>query len=293
MSTEVKVGIFVFIALIVLGVLVIGVADIGFVRQGYSFNIIFSSAAGLEQGAPVRVAGIQVGKVDNLELIKNEEGVPMVKVKAWVRDGTSIPKDSTASITISNLLSERYVEIFPGKDYSKLVEDGDTIEGKPTMDFSTLFSDTGGIVDDVKEALKGIKSITNEESAKSLRRTVRNVDEITTNINDVVANRKDDIDNTLYRVNMISTRIDELLEKNENELDLTIKNLQTVTANLEETTNNINSITEKIDKGQGTVGKLINDPSLYDELLATTKDARVLINDFQNKPTKYLNLSIF
>lgn len=293
MSTEVKVGIFVFIAIAVLGVMVIGVGDIDFVRQGYKFDILFTSAAGLERGAPVRLAGIKVGSVDDLVLTKTDEGKQVVKVKVWVEDGTRIPMDSTASITISNLLSERYVEIIPGKDYSEVVEDGDIIVGKPTMDFSSLFGDAGGIMDDLREALKGVKSITGEESAKSIQRTVNNVDSITTDIRDVVSNRKGDMDNTLYRMNNITTRLDNLLKKNEQELDTTIKNLERTTSGFEETVENINSITRKIDQGQGTIGKLVNDPALYDELLATTRDARVLVNDFQQKPTKYLNLSIF
>jgi phospholipid/cholesterol/gamma-HCH transport system substrate-binding protein len=300
LSAEVKVGFFVFVVIIMLGVLVLGIADINIHKKGYNVDILFPSAAGLEENAQVSLAGMKIGKVERIILESDVEGNPRVRVRLRINEGVMIPDGSKPIITVSSLLGERYIEIMPSKSSGKFVASGGEMTGLPPSDFSTFLSETGGMMGDLKDTLGKIKGFLSDENRENITKTLSNTNNITGDIKDVVRDAKPGIKGTISNLHSITTTINNVITPNEERLrntvvDLsdTVKSLKKVSADLEVTMANVRQISDKINKGEGTIGKLVYDPSLYDNLNNTIQNANKLITDFQERPTRYLNLSIF
>ncbi len=299
MKAEAKVGILVFIAIICLAVLLFWVGVFDFIRGGYRIYADYPQIGGLSEGSGVRMAGVLIGKVEKTELMDREDE-RVVRCTLWIQKDTDIPQDSTFTINMAGLLAEKYVEILPGDINSPILKAGDVVEGEAGADIGALLSGGGELFEQIGDIAGGIKELTDEETIASLKQTIKNTEKITDNLNIVVAESRDNIRISLDRLRSISVRLDQLLARNEDNLDnalrdasIVAEDLKRITKQVEITMFSVQSIAKKIDSGQGTVGKLINDPTLHDEILETTVEAKELIKDFKENPTRYIQLSIF
>ena len=110
---EVKIGLFVFIAIILLTIITFSIGDFLF-KSGYNIDVIFSFANGVQNSAPVRLAGIEVGEVKEAAVFKDQEGKTKVRLKLWLTSDANIENDSKVCINTLGLIGEKYVEIIPG-----------------------------------------------------------------------------------------------------------------------------------------------------------------------------------
>jgi len=128
---ELKVGIFVFIGLIVLVIFVLLIGDFNTWTSGHDINFIFNFVNGVKIGAPVRFAGVDIGEVKELQFIPDTSGRgTKVKIIGWVKKTVKIPRDSTVWVNTLGLLGEKYIEIMPGDDYANTVVANETLIGK-------------------------------------------------------------------------------------------------------------------------------------------------------------------
>lgn len=129
-NLEVKVGLFIFIGLIILTVIVFSVKEFYFLKPRYNVRVVFDFVNGIQVGAPVRLAGVKVGEVEKMNLFYNEElEKTQVEIFVYLKKDVKIPQDSRVEINTLGLLGERYLEITPGKDYARLFKEGDTLMG--------------------------------------------------------------------------------------------------------------------------------------------------------------------
>lgn len=129
-SLELKVGIFVFIGLIILTWFVLLIGDFKLVRMGYNVKVTFGFANGIKIGAPVRVAGVDKGEIKEIKLTHDDKGKSKVIIKAWVDSDTLIPVDSRAWVNTLGLLGEKYLEIIPGKDFKNVLAENSVLVGE-------------------------------------------------------------------------------------------------------------------------------------------------------------------
>lgn len=156
---ELKVGVFVFIALIILVTFVLLIGDFKTWTSGHQVNFIFNFANGVKLGAPVRFAGVDVGEVRAINFIfVPEEQKTKVKITGWIKQEAKIPVDSTVWINTLGLLGEKYVEIIPGKDYSRLLSSEDTLVGNDPIAMHEVSQLAKRVVDDMDEAIVKIKN---------------------------------------------------------------------------------------------------------------------------------------
>lgn len=197
---ELKVGIFVFIGLLILSIAIFSIGDLEFFKPGYYIEVRFRFASGIDIGAPVRLAGVEVGEVKKIEIFYNEEiKKTQVALSVWLEKSTKVPQDSEAHINTLGLLGEKYLEILPGRDYSHLLADGDILVGTDPVSMGEIvglgreiavklnytIESINDIVGDVptKEALKGAISNLND-----LTQDLRGLIERATTILDKVKN---------------------------------------------------------------------------------------------------------
>jgi phospholipid/cholesterol/gamma-HCH transport system substrate-binding protein len=168
---ELKVGIFILIGLLILLIIVFSIGDVYFFKGGYEIYVVFNFANGIEPGSPVRVAGYQVGEIDNIKIyFDEEENRTKVRLKVWIEEGVSIEKDAEAVINTLGLLGEKYLEIFPGQDRSAFIKPGDTITGtdpvsmeKMTHEMKALLSEVKVIISKVKAGTGTVGRLINED----------------------------------------------------------------------------------------------------------------------------------
>jgi phospholipid/cholesterol/gamma-HCH transport system substrate-binding protein len=127
-ALDVKIGLFIFIGLIILTIVTFSISDF-FFKPGYHVNVTLGFANGLQPSAPVRLAGITVGEVKEASVFKDSNNQTMVRLKLWLTSDAVVEQDSQVMINTLGLIGEKYVEIVPGTPGTPLIQDGGVIKG--------------------------------------------------------------------------------------------------------------------------------------------------------------------
>jgi phospholipid/cholesterol/gamma-HCH transport system substrate-binding protein len=156
---ELKVGIFVFIGLIILSIFILSIGKFRTWMAGYRVNFIFNFINGVKEGAPVRFAGVDVGEVKKIKFIfLTKEQQMQVHLESWVKKNIKIPLDSTVWVNTLGLLGEKYIEIMPGRDYSHCLVANQSLVGIDPIPMHEVFRLTKGFVEDLDETVAKINS---------------------------------------------------------------------------------------------------------------------------------------
>ncbi len=134
---ELKVGLFAFIGLLILFMIVFSIGDFYLLNPGYTLTLRFKSAHGLEIGAPVHVAGVISGEVKGVS-VRIEEGKTHVDLLVWLREGTLVSHNSEARIKTLGLLGEKFVDIYPGEHADRFLQEGERLEGVDPVSMDEL-----------------------------------------------------------------------------------------------------------------------------------------------------------
>ena len=127
---EFKVGIFTLIGISIIFLIVFSIGDINISKAGYRIKVMFDFASGIGPAAPVRLAGVGIGKLEGIRLVYDEKAQrTRAEVTAWVQNDAKIEKDARITINQLGLLGEKYLEIFPGTPGADFMKNGDTITG--------------------------------------------------------------------------------------------------------------------------------------------------------------------
>ena len=129
---DIKIGLFIFIGLVILTVVTFSISDF-FFKPGYNIFIELGFANGIQQSAPVRLAGISVGEVKEAGVFKDDAGKTMVRLKLWLTNDAKVEEDAQVIINTLGLIGEKYVEIIPGTPGSALVSEGGLMKGHDSV----------------------------------------------------------------------------------------------------------------------------------------------------------------
>ena len=241
-SSEAKVGLFVLVGLIILGYMSFRVGEYGFgLKKGYIVDVVFDNAAGLEKDASVQIAGVEVGRVETISL---QEGKALVTMR--IHPEVKLEQDAVASIRTHGILGEKYIEIMPGTQGEAFIAEGGEITNvQRQADIDRLLTQIGSIADDVKVITTSLSRVLGgEEGEESLKSIVRNTRDLTENLNKVV-------------------------KQNDEKFSQMISSLRDASIQMEKTFASLSEITDGINKGKGTIGRLVKDDSTIDRLNKT------------------------
>ena len=209
MNFELKVGIFIFMGIVILSVIIFSIGNFYSVKRGYNINVVFSFANGIGIGAPVRYSGVLVGEVQEIKVYFDEkENKPLVKLTIWVSQNTWINENAKASINTLGLLGEKYLEISPGTRDTRLLQKGDTLRGHDPVSTEEIARSTKELIEKIGALTDSINNITgDEEFSKSLKNTVSNMEALSGDLRDFLSYAKQGkgtvgrlmSDDTLYR----------------------------------------------------------------------------------------------
>lgn len=147
---EFKVGIFTLIGICIVFVIVFSVGDINLSRAGYRIKVLFNFASGIGPAAPVRLAGVGVGRIDGISLVYDEKGKKTkAEITAWIQNDAHIEEDAEVTINTLGLLGEKYLEILPGTPGKPFVENGSVLVGSDPVSMDKVTQNLAKLSDSV------------------------------------------------------------------------------------------------------------------------------------------------
>lgn len=250
LGLEAKVGLYAAAILLVLMWATLRVSDKTSVSYGgYTIKAVFDNATGLKLKAPIELAGVKVGVVKDIELLNSRQAEVILALDR----GVKLTEGSTAILRTRGFLGETYVEVVPGDPSAAAIAKGGTIEDTMrTGDINSLVSQFGSIAEDVKHVTSSMKGMVGDNDQYPVNRIIANLEEFTKAIRDVTVRNEENIDR-------VASNLAELTDQ----MKVLIANGK---ADVEESMDHLASITRKIDTGQGTVGRLVNDDETVDKL---------------------------
>ncbi|MCM8796591.1 MAG: MlaD family protein [Candidatus Omnitrophica bacterium] len=157
---ELKVGIFVFLGLVILFVFILSIGSFKTWTSGYHVNFIFTFVNGIKVGAPVRFAGVDVGEVKGLEFMPADRKSQKNKIRidCWLKREIKIPVDSTVWVNTLGLLGEKYIEIIPGQNYGKCLAENESLIGQDPLPMHEVTVKLKQIAEDLEVNLGRLKN---------------------------------------------------------------------------------------------------------------------------------------
>ena len=289
---ELKVGVMVIVAV---AVFVVGLLWLSGQRIGPGSTVTvpvrFTNVSGLDPGDVVQVSGVKVGQVANVVL----EDVGSVMVYLDVNRANRPHTDAKALVASLDFLGAKYVDYIPG-NATELLRDGQVITGQREVEITETATNLTGRASD---ALAGLQTLLSERTAEDIHRTLLAV-EHTLN---VVARLGEgptvgDLQATLKSVQHLATRMDSTFAKPDigkslDQMDEIAQSMREMSEGLSTATTSLGSILQKMDQGQGVLGKALNDSTLHQDLHETLVSMRKLLDDVRERPGRYVNVKVF
>lgn len=222
-SSEYKAGMFIFLSLIVLVALIFFLGDVKSRFQPQkNIRIVFNFTGGLDIGAPVRYAGLQVGRVGAIDLLNSMEanGTDRVTVLAGINPAIKVRRDSIASVKTSGLMGGSYIDIRPGSASSPVLDEGDQLIGQDAFQFTEV----GDMVEEMVMQVRKFTRLAEDLTADS-RETLQAFKISLDSVNGVIADNRVEIRDNLKNMVLISSEVSSILEDNSGEISETFKHI--------------------------------------------------------------------
>jgi phospholipid/cholesterol/gamma-HCH transport system substrate-binding protein len=265
-----------------------------------TFYVVYNDVEGLSPSAPVTLNGLIVGKVTGISFIDNTSG--RLRIEMQVKTDFPISKTSHATLYEPGLLGGKQIAIIPDLKNTVLAEDGDQLVSglKPGMlsvvgeKLSPLQTKVEGTVVTADSLLHSLNNVFDRRTQENLRVAILELSETmqqfrmaSTSLNTVISGNKAKIDGTLANLNQASGNFAKLSDSlNQANLGQTVKNLEKSLAN-------VDKIINDVEGGKGTLGKLLKDEGMYNNLNDASNELKELIADIKNNPKRYVHISVF
>ena len=288
---EVTVGILVTVALIVLVVGALWLAR-GGLSSGYPLYGRFAWGQSLKQGQPALLAGVNVGYIADVELANDG----FLDVEIRINKQYKIPKNAVAEVIPVGIFGDAAVAFKATAPSTIVFEPGDTV---PTAKASSGLDALTARADTISRSLGAITATMERElvgggGIRDMRATIATMNRLTAQMQGVVAEQNRNLSSTMAAFRSTAKGMDSA------QVASTMTQLRTTTASadslmqrLSSNSTQIQAILARIERGEGTVGKLLTDTLLYRDMRNLLISTDSLMADFKKNPRKYINLTIF
>ncbi len=292
---EIRVGLVVILAAIILVVGTMWFQKFQLNEKRYSFYVRFNEVGGLVSNDPIQVNGVERGRVQEVSLRRDD-----VVVEMAVREGLEIPVDSRISLKSIGIMGERFVAIVLG-DSSLAISPGDTVDGAYLMGLSEVMGTAGDVLEEIKLTSRHIRKMTESMSGDGqLEQGLEDFAATSKNLRGMTERNRVRLDRAMIHFERSSVMIDSLITGRYSDLDSSLAAIGRVGGKAEITLDNLNElslelkeITKKLNAGEGSAGRLLNDNTLITRLESTAAQLDSLVADIQRNPGKYVRFSLF
>jgi phospholipid/cholesterol/gamma-HCH transport system substrate-binding protein len=255
------------------------------------FGVQFEDVSGLVEGDPVHISGVRVGRVAEIDF----RGVG--DVVAWLEVARSVrPRaDARAAARPLDMFGAMYVNYVPGRGEAELAE-GQILQGRremPITETATVLAEkAGGVLQGTGSLLSTRTADDVHETLVAAQRAMNVVAQLGSGPLVASATR------ALARLASAAEKLDstlasEDLSRSVRQLDEITESLNEMVVGLSGATQALARIMEKVDSDSGTFGRLVNDTTMYNEVVRLTTSMRMLLDDMRERPHRYFKLSVF
>lgn len=302
LAKEVKIGI---IATIIIALFIWGYNFLkgkNILASTNTYYAVYDNIDGLEEASPVNLSGFKIGVVETIKFHKKYP--EKVVIRFSLNKSFNLPKGSKAIIYPATLIAGKAVKLDLAKS-NEYYSSGDTIIGELEMDMISSLSNelipVKNKIESLVENIDTILKVFDDKQKANIQNSLNNIDKITTEMNDLVSSDASKLNVILSNVESISTN----LKNNNEQISNILENFSSISdsiehANIKETILNANktladfsNISNKINSGEGTIGMLINNDSLYTNLNNLAADLDSLVIDLNENPKRYVHFSLF
>ncbi|TAL38853.1 MAG: MCE family protein [Spirochaetes bacterium] len=282
LSNEARVGLMVTVSFTIFLLLVGILAKINVAQSGYRLKVYFGFLNDLRISAPVKIAGgIRIGQVE--EISQSSE---KTEVTVWIDRKFKLIKSTKFAIFTTGIIGEKYINVFvpPSLDVEDFLGDGDKVYGIDPPSFDQMMLTFQGFMQD-------------KSGGEILAEIFQNSNRFVANLNKMVDENRYDVKQSvstarvmietmamdtkilIEQLNLLSRNLAQISEKNKEEVSITMRNLSEVAAEL-------NKVIFRIESGRGTLGKLLTDEEVYNNLRDASVYARDLFYSLKQDPSK-------
>ena len=282
-------------------------------NQQRTYFVSYSNVAGLMTANAVTINGLSIGQVSGMSFDKGNPGKIVVELS--ISNDVRIPKNSVARIFSSDLLGTRGIQIILGNSPEEALS-GDTLISEMQKSLQDevnnmvqpILVKAENLMSSMDTVLTVVSDVFNKETRdnlistiESLKNTMANLQSATFTADTLISSQKNRLARIIANVESISSN----LKQNNENLSKVMSNAARISdtiarANISETMTNLSNtveglsrVVQKIEKGEGSVGQLLNNEPLYNELEASSKELKQLIEDMKLHPERYVHFSVF
>jgi phospholipid/cholesterol/gamma-HCH transport system substrate-binding protein len=311
--SQIRVGLAALVALVLLAVAIFFIGETGAVfGERYHLTTLMPSANGLIEGANVRLAGQDVGKVREISFVpvadrRHPDHVLNITLAIDRTVAEQIREDSEARIRTQGLLGDKIIDVTPGSPGARTLSEGDTLPSAVAVDYEQMLASAAGLVDDLGAMLRNFRSIADTLLAGQGTAGRLLMD---TTLYFEMLNTSRSLNSFLGAVGRGEGALAQLAQDEAlyNDLRSMIAGLDTLTAalisgegtlsrlltderlyvELVSTSARADSLLAAMESGEGTMGQLLTDQELYENLLKLLVDVQAVVTELRENPRKYV-----
>lgn len=299
LSKEVKTGILAIGAILLLIFGYSFLKGTNLLDKNREFFVKYQNVEGLAKSAPVTINGLTVGKVQDITFANEKGGLV---VKFTVEKDFEFSKNSIVRIYSAGLIGGKSLGIFPEYDVNNPAKSGDTLKGDTedsmlsvvTKALGPLEKKVNNTLATVDTLLLSYTAIVDEDTRKNLKEAIENLNKtlnsfsgVSENLNHILANNTGKLDNTFTNLDKTANNLSQLTDS--------LSQLETgkLVSDLQNVVDKMNKIVDGVDNGKGSMGKLLKDDKLYENLEGASRQLEQLLQDVKLNPKRYVHISVF
>lgn len=293
---EVMVGLFVIAGFAATLIALFMLTDASMFRGRYVLTTVLKDAAGIRKGDPVLMRGVNIGRVQKFDIDKDK-----VAVRLEVEGEYKIPKDSRVEVRSQGLLGSMVADVIPGQS-SDMARGGELLAGGQGPGMFDKVNDLSASAD---KALGRVQALLSEATVQHIESSSTEMDGLLKELRAMSTEQRGELKKLTGNLRQVSETLQKAtagpeLEQSVKRMDTITKQLDEVTASFGRSSRAVEALMGRIDRGEGSLGKLSKDDALYvntnEAMLSFSKAAQELAKlteDIRRQPKRYLNIKVF
>jgi phospholipid/cholesterol/gamma-HCH transport system substrate-binding protein len=294
---EVQVGIFVLAGILAVIAALFILTDPGMFRGRYVVSTLVRDAGGIRSRDPVQLSGVNIGRVADLKLVPGG-----VKMSLEVEGRYTFPKDSRVQLTAKGLLGEMVAEVLPGRS-TQIAQGGDVLRSAEqdaglsgtATELAGTARTVGGKADTL---LTRANLLLSQETIGSVHASTRELQEMLGSLSALAADQRAQLSALSASLRRSAAGVENAATRPElaraiARTDSLTAKLDAATAQLHAASTSLAVVMGRVERGEGTLGKLSRDDALYTNLNSAVTNLNQLTTDIRANPRKYLSVSVF
>jgi phospholipid/cholesterol/gamma-HCH transport system substrate-binding protein len=300
-SNEAKIGLAVLMAAVILigGIVVLRGVDLR--SKQYALRVFYPNVNGLKAGDVVTVGGLAIGRVESMSLAGRR-----ICVELTIQTKVRLPRDSHVTLKSETIMGGKFIEISPGSE-DFMLADGDSLDGIYEADLSQLTATLSPISSNVLGILENVNSTFDEPTRMRIQAIIEDLARSSARLQKVIgvggekaeqgisdfAQSARDLARFARAMDTIAARQTGNIDTSMTSMRQVSLNLERVSAKLEIIAEDLGEVLTKVRKGEGTIGKLVHEERLYNDLDSLSCNVNRLAIDIRENPDRYVKVSLF